>query len=136
MSTPKTIVVGYDGSPNAEAAVRWALALADATDAVVHVVHAVGLIEHLHTTVSRDVAPPPIVAIAKSVGFNEQRLLWHVEDGDGCSVLLRASSAPLDADLIVVGSRGRGQRTGMLLGSTSLEVAEHASIPVVIVPSD
>jgi nucleotide-binding universal stress UspA family protein len=135
MNAPKTIAVGYDGSPDAETAVRWALTLANATNATVIVVHAIGLLEDLHTTFSRDVTPPAIVAIAKSLGFDERRLLWHVDDGDGCSVLLRASSPPLDADLIVVGSRGRGQRTGMLLGSTSLEVAEHASTPVVIVPS-
>lgn len=133
MSALTKIAVGYDGSPGAEAAVRWSLTLAIATNATVVVVHAVGLLEHQHTMFSRDVTPPPIVAIAKNLGFDDRRLLWHVDDGDGCSVLLRATSPPLDADLIVVGSRGRG-RTGMLLGSTSLEVAEHASTPVVIVP--
>jgi nucleotide-binding universal stress UspA family protein len=36
--------------------------------------------------------------------------------------------------MLVVGSRGEGKRDGFLLGSTSLEVAEHATIPVVVVP--
>jgi nucleotide-binding universal stress UspA family protein len=135
MSTLKTIAVGYDGSPDAEAAVRWSLKLANATNATVVVVHAIGLLEHLHASFSRDVTPPAIVAIAKESGFDEKHLHWRVDDGDACSVLLRASSSPLNADLIIVGSRGQGKRTGMLLGSTSLEVAEHAQVPLVIVPS-
>ena len=36
--------------------------------------------------------------------------------------------------LLVVGSRGSGAHAGTLLGSTSLELAEHAPIPVTIVP--
>lgn len=39
-----------------------------------------------------------------------------------------------DADLIVVGSRGRGGFTGLLLGSTSLRVAGRAGVPLVVVP--
>ena len=135
MNELRTIAVGYDGSPDAEAAVRWALDLAKKMDAAVIVVHAVGLLEHLGMTFSRDETPAALDAIAKECGFDETRLHWFVDDGDACSVLLRAAAPPLDADLVVVGSRGHGKHAGQLLGSTSLEVAEHASTPVVIVPS-
>ncbi len=135
MNALKTIAVGYDGSPDAEGAVRWSLLLATATNATVVVVHALGILEHLRTPLSREEPPSAIVTIAEELRFDVQRLHWRVDDGDACSVLLRTGAAPLQADLIVVGSRGQGKRPGMLLGSTSLEVAEHASTPVVIVPS-
>jgi len=135
MNELRTIAVGYDGSPDSEAAVRWTLYLAKRVGASVTVVHAVGLLEHLEETFSHLEMPPALVAIAKECGADGIRLRWFVEDGDACSVLLRAGGPPLGAGLLVVGSRGHGKRDGLLLGSTSLEVAEHASTPVVIVPS-
>jgi nucleotide-binding universal stress UspA family protein len=134
MTSPLTIAVGYDGSSESEMAIRWALYMAVATNAHVTVVHATGLLEHAHIRFSPDAAPDALLAIARECGFDADHLYWVVNDGDACSVLLRAEGPPIGADMLVVGSRGHGKRPGILLGSTSLEVAEHATVPVVVVP--
>ncbi len=128
------MAVGFDGSPDAESAVRWAFDNASERHANVVVVHAAGMLEHLRTTLPRDVVPPQVFELARECGFNLQRLRWFVDDGDACSVLLRAVAPPTNATLLVVGSRGQSNRAGFLLGSTSLEVVQHATVPVVVVP--
>jgi nucleotide-binding universal stress UspA family protein len=50
--------------------------------------------------------------------------------GPADAVLLHEAK---DADLVVVGSRGRGGVTGMLLGSVSQHVVQHCPCPVVVV---
>jgi nucleotide-binding universal stress UspA family protein len=135
MSPLQTIAVGFDGSFDAEAAVRWAFELASQVDADVVVVHAVGLLEH---AADRGVAvelEKTVERLTREAGIDPARVHWHLADGDPCSVLIRAVVAPVAADLLVVGSRGQGAHAGLLLGSTSLELAEHAAVPVVIVPT-
>ncbi len=53
-----------------------------------------------------------------------------VSEGSPGDVLVDAAA---DADLVVVGSRGRGGIKSALLGSVSSHVAHHAPCPVVIV---
>ena len=56
----------------------------------------------------------------------------HVVEGGPGAVLLEAAES---ADLIVVGSRGHGGFTGLLLGSVGQQVTGHAACPVVVVPT-
>ena len=53
--------------------------------------------------------------------------------GHPAQVLVEQSA---DAGLVVVGSRGHGAFTGMLVGSVSMHVVTHARYPVVVVRSD
>ncbi len=135
VTAPVTIAVGYDGSPDAGSAVAWAARVAVALGARLHVVHAVGLLEHAglagHVGVDGDVA----VRIAVEAGIDPGDVEWSVVDGDPCSALLRMAESPEPAAMLVVGSRGAGAHAGTLIGSTSLELAEHARVPVTIVPS-
>jgi nucleotide-binding universal stress UspA family protein len=135
MSPPQTIAVGFDGSPDAEAAVRWTLKLANRLGSDVVFVHAAGLLEHIDAPVAVTELEERAWVLASEAGLDPTRGRWHVGEGDPCTVLLRAADPPIAADLVVVGSRRRGAHTGLLLGSTSHELAEHSSVPVVIVPS-
>jgi nucleotide-binding universal stress UspA family protein len=132
----RTIAVGFDGSRDAQAALGWALDVAKPLDAAVVLVHAVGLLEHLKDPVVIAALEESGWALVDQAGLDRRRVRWHVEDGDPCSVLLRATTAPISADLLVVGSRGQGAHGALALGSTSHSVAEHSSVPLVIVPTE
>jgi nucleotide-binding universal stress UspA family protein len=134
VTAPRTIAVGYDASPDSESAVLWTFHNAEPHDSVI-IVHAIGLLEHLRTTLSHHEMPPRLSELARACGFDERHLHWYVDDGDACSALLRAVAPPINASLLVVGSRGLSHRAGLPLGSTSLEVVQHATIPVVVVPT-
>lgn len=131
----RTIAVGFDGSREAQDAVTWTLQLAATTGADVVIVHAVGLLEHMANTDVTLELDVTVRKLALKVDFDSARIRWLIEDGDACSVLVRCADEPTNADLLVVGSRGRGAHAGHLLGSTSLQVAERSSIPIVIVPT-
>jgi nucleotide-binding universal stress UspA family protein len=134
------IVVGVDGSDNSLVAVEWTAGLARLLDAEVVAVHALGLLEPLgsgdpvptfprRAEISHLFETTWCAALA-AADVGTRRLL---RDGPAVSVLL-AVADEVDADLIVVGSRGLGGYPELLLGSTSTQVAQNAHRPVTIVP--
>lgn len=134
MTALQTLAVGYDDSPDARGALRWALLLAKQVDANVMVIHASGLLEHGSEDEVTQTLTATVRRLAQEVGIDSNQVRLKISPGDPCSVLDRATQSPIDADLLVVGTRGQGARSGYLLGSTSLELAEQAAVPLVIVP--
>ncbi len=136
MNAIYSIAVGFDGSIESEEAVRWAAGAARDFGATLTVLHASGALERLDTPAffRHDAAPGVIDAIVAEEGLDLARYSWTVVEGDACSALLHSASAPIDAQLLVVGSRGHGKRPGMMIGSVSLELVQHARVPVVVVP--
>ena len=130
------IVVGVDGSPHGNAALRWALAAAEAHGGQVTAVfcwqmpfvsnpgafdraelETAGKAFLVETVAS--VAPSPRVPV-----------LTVVAEGDPAESLVAASE---HADLLAVGTRGRSPFAGLVLGSVSQRCAAAAACPVVLV---
>ena len=129
---PFRIVVGFDGSEGSRRALAWGadealqrhgklLAVRAWTPGEFGSHEEMALIakKHLEDDVAAffDQRPAPDFATC-------------AEEGHAARVLLRHGG---DADMLVVGSRGRGGFTGLLLGSVSHQVATHEGAPVVVV---
>ena len=139
------IVVGIDGSDNSRRALEWALTEAKIRQARLTVVSAWQIPKAVLSSpvamaaydedVWRSEATETLRATLESVDLDElpAGLDRQVVEGPPAKVLLDTSSG---ADLVVVGSRGRGGFAGLLLGSVSQQVAHHARCPVVIVPPE
>ena len=72
-----------------------------------------------------------IVARAMAAGATATFLVW---DGDPAETIIAAADSE-DADVIVIGSHGRGRIGRMILGSTSARVSQDARRQVIVVPS-
>jgi nucleotide-binding universal stress UspA family protein len=130
----KTIVVAVDGSEDSRAATGWAGQFARQLDATVVAVHAVGLLEHERGDPDNVGLQGQLKEWTRALDdLPAGRLRRQLVPGEPVSSLLRAAAAER-ADLLVVGTRGVGARTGVLLGSTSLQLAERCLCPLVIVP--
>jgi len=119
------VVIGYDGSPTGEAALDFGLDYARRRHLDVRVVSVQSPHDERHHLSHRDMAS----AVHNREGAAAD--LIHVT-GHPAEQLIRWSA---DAQLIVVGSRGRGGFTGLLLGSVSQAVLHHADCPVAVIPS-
>jgi len=137
------IVVGLDGSAQSQAALRWALDEARLRDGRVEVIHAwaypyLGGWYEARPSFDADVlqaiksdAKETIDVALAEVGVPEGVVVNSVAiEGSASAVLIAAAN---DADLLVVGSRGRGGFAELVLGSVSHQCAQHAPCPVVIV---
>ncbi len=144
MAHSNRIVVGVEGSKGSKKALQWAIDEAKHRNATVEVVTAylptyvpaapdfgyvpldpIDLVEEvrkMQEAVIEEVAPNPPVTI-------DRKLL----KGRAADTLIMAADG---AAMLVVGSRGRGGFRGLLLGSVSQQIAQHASCPVVIVRPD
>jgi nucleotide-binding universal stress UspA family protein len=136
------VVVGVDGSDNARRALEWAGGLAKLAGARVLGGYARGLLTHGD---DGELLPAQSAAADAPQRLRDEwcsALVEHavdhecvVRDGSAVAVVLDVATEH-SADLIVLGSRGLGGYPELLLGSTSTQVAQRSSIPVVIVPAD
>jgi nucleotide-binding universal stress UspA family protein len=138
----QTVVVGTDGSPNAEAAVRQAARIAKADGAVVHLVTAYPDIPTYGESISssakrdridlRDVAEQVLMRAQEELEAEGLQVETDAREGDPAKVILDVAKEQ-DADLIVVGARGLTGLRRFLLGSVSSKLSHHAECSLMIV---
>lgn len=132
------IVAGVDGSAPSRLALEWAVTEARLRHGQVRAVTAW---EVPPVTVGMEglIRDPDVVPQAarrlqnealKRVDSEGVTVTGDVVQGNASTVLLRAAE---NADLVVVGSRGFGGFTGLLLGSVSKQVLHHSPCPVLVV---
>jgi nucleotide-binding universal stress UspA family protein len=142
------VVVGVDGSRGSVEALEWAVQYARSTDASLRVVLAW---EHpKRVGYSQGVSPLPdaepadqgreeaatdlLTAVIRMAAGESPPvpIERRVVQGPPAGVLIEEAAS---ADLLVVGSRGHGAVTSLLIGSVSTQCVQHAPCPVVVVPA-
>lgn len=141
----RRIVVGVDGSDCSKAALKWAIAQAQRTQATVEAVAAwqdpmmygyglgvapVVLAEDSIQAITEKVLEETVSELATDAGQPVQ-VNTRVRPGHPATVLLESA---VGAEMLVVGSRGHGTFAGILLGSVSQHCVQHAPCPVVVIP--
>jgi len=138
------IVVGIDGSSGSDAALYWAIDEARRRDAAIEAVHAwtYPYIDDVAYLSRASIDRAEVESAAKEVVTDQLhrvvgdavdvRVETVMAEGSAAHVLTEAAKG---ADMLVVGSRGHGGFTELLLGSVSHQCAHHAPCPVVIVPA-
>ncbi len=135
------IVVGYDGSPDADEALRAGFEEATLRD------HQLTVLQAITTTLpSWPVSLPPLtynqqaVRLAAQTDLEHTLTAWtnkypdvtvttHAVIGNPARALITASQA---AQLLIIGTRGHGGFTGLLLGSVGLHLLHHAACPLLV----
>jgi nucleotide-binding universal stress UspA family protein len=141
----RPIVVGFDGSPHARLALRWAMDEAARLRAPLTIVYAIHWYPEFADVTSQETdrrVRDRARQIADDASAEATRLdpqlsvIATVASGHPVNVLADLSRG---ARMVVLGSRGHGGFAGLIAGSVSIAVATHAHCPVVVIrelPSD
>ncbi|MCL2780199.1 MAG: universal stress protein [Actinomycetia bacterium] len=137
----KRIVVGVDGSDQSRAALRWAWQLAGPLGAEIDAVMTCDARPYAYGwPVAGDWDPLPeaegVLTATIDEVFGDARpagMRALVREGNPAKALLDTAQG---ASMLVLGSRGHGGFTGLLLGSVSAHCAAHAKCPVLVVHAD
>ncbi len=129
----RNILVAYDESPGARAALDRAEALGSALGATLTLVRSVS-----EGPLTEGAKPDTVASARAALGREMNRYrpeleadLWVIGGPVGEAIL--AAAVEMGADLIVAGSRQRGPIARTMLGSVSTDLVNHASCDVLIV---
>jgi nucleotide-binding universal stress UspA family protein len=141
----KRILVGYDDSDVARLALTEALGLAKESGAAIRVIHAVDVMLLSTGEVYMDLEAyrrerlaagqevlDRAAAQARDAGVETETALVEVE-GTQFSNAIIAEARRWSAELIVLGTHGRGALAHLLMGSVAERVVRHSPVPVLLV---
>jgi nucleotide-binding universal stress UspA family protein len=140
------IIVGVDGSGHSQRALEWAMneAAVRRVPLIVLTVHPAvagyfgGVVTSPHDPELTEQSRAAVKAEADRVlaaldGPHPESVTVKAVNGFPVKELVEASK---DADMVVLGSRGVGGFTRLLLGSTAGQVVQYARCPVTIIPPE
>jgi nucleotide-binding universal stress UspA family protein len=140
-----SVVVGVDGSEHANAALAWAIRMARGMSVEVVAVFAIAPPVYFDAGPSGPVVPVQYDEKWRADMKHEFEEQWckplrdagvryrtMIEDGRAASVISRVADRE-NADVMIVGRRGRGGVTELLLGSVSHELVLHSKRPVLVI---
>src|SRR6478735_2634321 len=136
MSQPGSVIVGYDGSPDAKRALAWGTGFARSTGASVRVLLATGdmrlrqVTEHDQDWERSRIAEVTADARAAVSGAPLDDAALDIVE----AALAPALIVPADPTAVIIpGSRGHGRFSAAVIGSVSQHVAAHAPCTVIVV---
>ena len=135
---PKRILVGYDGSKEADKALDVAVDLAKASGGGLVVQHVVPVVAEAYVAGAVDLEAieaavgamlDQAVERARASGVAATKVLAH---GEVAPTILREAEQR-GVDLIVVGSLGKSRMARVLMGSVADKLVHAAAVPVLVV---
>ena len=137
------IVVATDFSPASTAALERAAAMAKSAGAELHVIHVVEALMYRGVTYEEPFSPnahkeeraaaqKAIAEAVEDLGEDHTPASIEIVDGEPRNAIV-AHAEMIGADLIVLGSHGRGRFHDFILGSTAGHVGQLASCSVLVV---
>jgi nucleotide-binding universal stress UspA family protein len=140
------IIVGVDGSGHSQRALEWAMREAAVRQVPLTVLTVNEAVRGYYSSMAVYADEPVRTEDARKLAQAEtDEVLARLDEPRPASVTVKAVhgfpveeliNAGRDADMIVVGSRGAGGFTRLMMGSVADQVAQHAHCPVLIVPPE
>lgn len=138
------VVAAYDSSSHAKIAVRWAAELAQQASSALRVIWAWHMADVWQDALGgkpfggvpgrdelADLAQKRLDAAVRNLVGDVIAFESQAAHGDAIQVLLAAAA---EADMLFIGSRGRGRVGSAVLGSVSARIIREATCPVVVIP--
>ncbi|MBK5919964.1 hypothetical protein CCR80_02785 [Rhodothalassium salexigens] len=146
MASDKVFIVAVDGSKASHRALDHTIMLAQALGARVHLIHVVhwsgyvpiGVEDAYHRPLDRkkeekhakeDIIAPAMDKLREAGVEADNSYTWGNPAQE-----IKKKAQKLDADMIIVGRKGRSNIAEMIVGSVSNAIAHIAPVPVLLVP--